>query len=97
MNAIVKTPTQLSKEAIENLIAGKSALSEDQARKVWLVLMNLTMTAMHAEHAAFYVIEQNALNNAEGSKDFDEIMRRHLGEIKQQLICIGGLLRGEAN
>lgn len=97
MNAIVQSPTEKSKHRIQNLIDGKNPLDVERARKVWLVLMNLASTAMHAEKAAFYVIEQSLLNNMQGVDDFDSIMRTHLNEIKQQLVFIRSVIHGQTN
>ena len=90
----MQTATEKSKAAIQALVDGAPVPDAEKSRHLWLAAACLVEQAKAAEHAAFMAMRETELGQIQSGFEFQQNAIRHLGEVKTQLVFLGGLCRG---
>lgn len=94
MNAHVGelSATEKSRQAVAALASGKTLLTPEQSRHLWLSVAGLSSAGRDAEHAAFLLMAGIENKNFLAVSDFDQAMRVHLNKVREQMAFIRSLL-----
>lgn len=91
---MMQTATEKSKAAIAELIAGAPLPTAEKSRHLWLSVAGMMDAAKRAEHSAFLIMRELENKNPEDAVTFNNALIAQLGEVKEQLVFIGVVIRG---
>jgi hypothetical protein len=91
----MQTATEKSKAAIAAIVSGVEIPSAEKSRHVWLAAAALVQVAKNAEHSAFLVMREFEAGQVASAFEFNNAMISQLGEVKSQLVFIGGVVNGK--
>ena len=90
----MQTATEKSKAAIAEIVNGAPVPNAEKTRHLWLAAACLVERAKAAEHSAFMSMREIETGHGQSGFDFQQAAIAHLGEVKNQLVFLGGLCRG---
>lgn len=70
-------------------------LTPEQSRHVFISVTALVQFARAAEHAAHLLMTETMTGRGDSALDFQKGMRKHLGEVRDQLRHVSRVLNGE--